>query len=943
VPIASGKTLDLLRREPEPPSGAPALCNRVGAAYLLTMFVGRATERAQIERLLALAREGRGSALLVRGEAGVGKTALLQQAAEGAAGFRLLRALGVESEAELPFAALHELVGPVVHLVKGLPGPQAKAIKAALALEDVENPDRFSVYAATLGLLAAAASERPLLCAVDDAHWLDPASAQAFAFAARRIDHEPIAMVFATRDPAPSPFSGPGLTELRLGGLPVEDAKTLVAVSAPSLLPSVVERLVKTAAGNPLALLEFAASTTQTHEGSEPLPVGEAIERSFLERSAPLSVDTRRALLLAAACDPGEQEALWSALDAEGISAESITEAERAGLLVRGRRLAFTHPLARSAIYHAVPPVDRRAAHRALAQATGDPDRRSWHLAAAAPGPDEQVAAALEEAANRALRRADVSAHAAALERAARLTPEEGIRARRLLEAGLSAEAAGQLERAEQLVAEAAELTPDEELRADAVARRSYLLFDRGELERALELATAEAERVSGLTAARVLTASGAVHALVHLLDIPAARAMSERAAELAGAAAHEDLDLCHMLAWTWQLSGDTQRALALARECADRVDVGSVLAIDLAGHFIFLEDYTNARDRFEAIIQHARKTHALGNLAYALDVQARLELLMGRPTPAYTASLEAIQLTEPLGNDVALASSLAWLALVEATLGRSEDAQSHGRRSLRITTDRGDRFNEVRARGALGLDALVRGDMAAAAGWLEPAAQMLAEGGIRLPNRFPIDGDLIEALVRSGKRAEASKQLDRLLENAGLTESRWANAVGARCRALLVDDAEADDAFESALELHEVDSNELEHARTQLAYGERLRRVRRRRDSREHLHRALEAFERLGARPWAERARAELRASGERLRPRKPTAHERLTPQELQVSLAAADGLTNKEIGARLFLSPKTVEFHLGRAYRKLDVRSRAELIKLFAKQAAPAERQSV
>jgi DNA-binding CsgD family transcriptional regulator len=903
------------------------------------MFVGRASERMEIERLLELAREGRGGALVVRGEAGVGKTALLRQAMEDAAGFRVLRALGVEFEAELPFAALHELVGPVVHLVDGLPGPQARAIKAALALEDIENPDRFSVYAATLGLLAAAASERPLLCAVDDAHWLDPASAQAFAFAARRIDHEPIAMVFATRDPELSPFSGPGLTELRLGALPVEDAKALLAISAPSLLPSVVERLVETAAGNPLALLEFAASTTQTHEGSEPLPVGEAIERSFLERSAPLSVGTRRALLLAAACDPGEHEALWSALDSEGISAESITEAERAGLLVRGRRLAFKHPLARSAVYQAAPPVDRRAAHRALAQATGDPDRRSWHLAAAAPGPDEQVAAALEEAANRALRRADVSSHAAALERAARLTPEEGARARRLLEAGLSAEAAGQLERAEKLVAEAAELTPDEELRADAVWRRSYLLFDRGELDQALELATAEAERFSGSTAARLLTAR--IHTLVHRLDIPAARATAERAAELARTREHDDLDLSHLLAWTWELSGLTQQALELARKCAERANVGSILAIDLAGQFIFLEDYAHARARFEAIIEHLRKTHALGNLAYALDVQARLELLMGRPAPAYTASLEAIQLTEPLGSDVALASSLAWLALVEATLGRSEDAQAHGRRSLRITTDRGDRFNEVRARGALGLDAFARGDMAAAAGWLEPAAQMLADGGVRLPNRFPIDGDLIETLVRSGRRAEASKQLDRLLENAELTGSRWAHAVGARCRALLVDDAKADDAFESALELHEVDSNELEHARTQLAYGERLRRLRRRRDSREHLHRALETFERLGARPWAERARAELRASGERLRPRKPTAHERLTPQELQVSLAAADGLTNKEIGARLFLSPKTVEFHLGRAYRKLDVRSRAELIKLFAKQAEPAERQ--
>jgi len=907
------------------------------------MFVGREVERAQIEHLLREAREGHGCALLVRGEAGVGKTALLEQALGRAKGFRILRASGVESEAELAFAAVHELVAPVVDLIGGLPDPQARAIKAALALEDTENPDRFSAFAATLGLLAAAASERPLLCAVDDTHWLDQASAEAFAFTARRIEHDPIAMVFSTRDPSPSSFSAPGLTELRLGGLPDEDAKALLAANAPSLLPSVVERLVETAAGNPLALLEFSASVAQTDAGGEPLPVGEAIERLFLERSLPLSADARRVLLLVAACDPGEQEALWPALDSEGVSAESIAEAERAGLVARGRRLDFPHPLARSAIYQSSPPDARRAAHRALGLATGDPDRRAWHLAAAAPGPDEEIATALEKAANRALRRADVSAHAAALERAARLTPEEGARARRLLQAGLSAEAAGQLERAEQLVAEAAELTPDKELRADALARRSYLLFDRGEFGRALELATAEAERFSGSTAARLLTASGAVHALVHLLDIPAARAMAERAAELAVAAVDENLDLCHMLAWTWQLSGDTHQALALARECAERSDVGSVLAIDLAAHFIFLEDYAQARARFEAIIEHLRTTHALGNLAYALDVKARLELAMGRPGPAYTASLEALQLTEPLGNDVALASVLSWLALVEATLGRSEDAQTHGRRSLRITTDRGDRFNEVRARGALGLDALARGDMAAAAGWLEPAAQLLAEGGVRLPNRFPIDGDLIEALVRSGKRAEASEQLGRLLENAELTGSRWAHAVGARCRALLVDDAEADAAFESALGLHEADSNELEPARTQLAYGERLRRLRRRRDSREHLHAALETFERLGARPWAERARAELRASGERLRPRKPTAHERLTPQELQVSLAAADGLTNKEIGARLFLSPKTVEFHLGRAYRKLAVRSRAELIKLFAQESAAVERLKV
>jgi DNA-binding CsgD family transcriptional regulator len=904
------------------------------------MFVGREAEQAQIERLLGNAAGGSGGALVVRGEAGVGKTALLEQAVEAAEGFRILRAVGAEVEAELPFAGLHVLVGPVVGLIPGLPEPQSKALQAALALEEIESLDRFSAYAATLGLLAAAAAEQPVLCVLDDAHWLDQASAEALVFAARRIDHDPIGMLFAIRDPAETAFAAPGLTELPLDGLKLAEAKALLAASAPSLLPAVLDRLLETAGGNPLALLEFAASATQTEESGQPLPVSEAVERVFLMRSSRLSAAAQRALLLAAACDPGDPETLWAALESEQVSGDPLAEAERAGLVVRGRRLRFTHPLARSAIYHSATPAERRAAHLILAETTNAADRRTWHLAAAALGPDEQVAAALEQLAAEARRRAGVSAAAEALERAARLTADEETRARRLFAAGLAAEATGRLERAEQLLAEAVELAADAELHADAVARRSYLLFDRGEFDVALELATAEAMRTTGSTAARVLTAGGAVHALVHRLDIPAARATAERAAKLAGAGVRQDLDLCHMLAWTWELSGQTKEALELARECADRTDVGTVLAIDFAARFIFLEDYVRARSRLELIIEHARNAHALGNLSYAVDMLARLELRMGRPAPAYAASLEAIQLTEPLGNDVALASSLAWLSLVEATLGRCEDANAHGRRSLRITTARGDRYNEVRARGGLGLAAIARGDVAAAADWLEPAAQLLADGGVRLPNTLPVHGDLIEAQARLGKHAEASKQLAGLLENAELTESRSARAVGARCRALLADDADAGEAFEAALGLHEADPNEFDRARTQLAYGERLRRLRRPRLAREQLHPALETFERLGARPWAERARAELRASGERLRSRKPAAHEQLTPQELQVSLGAAEGLTNKEIGARLFLSPKTVEFHLGRAYRKLDVRSRAELIRLFAEQAASAER---
>ena len=904
------------------------------------MLLGRQEEIAQIERLLARTRDGRGSALVLRGEAGVGKTALLNEAVGATDRIRVLRAVAVESEAEVPFAALHQLVGPVLHLIDALPEPQASAMKAALALERRQNPDRLAAYAATLGLLSAAAADQPVLCCVDDAHWLDQASADALVFIARRIEHDPIAVLFAVREPEAAMFAAPGVPELRIEGLPDADARALLAGHAPSLLPAEVDRLLETARGNPLALLEFAATAERDDQTADVLPVGEAVERAFARRSSQLSAEAQRALLLVAAADPAEPEALWSALEAAG-TVDSLTEAERAGLIVRGRRLDFTHPLARSAIYHSAAPPDCRAAHRTLASTTTAPDRRAWHLAAATSQPDEGVATALEQAAADARSRAGVSAEAAALERAAQLTPDAETRARRLLAAGLATEAAGRFERAEQLLVEAAEGTSDEEARADAVARRSYLLFDRGDFDEALELATAEAARAAGPTAARVLTSSGAIHALVHRLDIPAARATAEQAAELAGPTWRDDLDLCHMLAWTWELSGETAHALDLARDYADRTDLGSVLAIDLAGHFISLEDYSRARDRLQRIVEHTRGTHALGNLSYALDLHSRLELRMGRPLPAFAASLEALQLTEPLGNDVALASTLAWLALVEATVGRSVDAQAHGRRSFEITTERGDRFNEVRARGALGLDALARADAADALEWLEPAARLLADGGVRLPNTFPVHGDLIEAQVRLDKRAEASEALARLLENAEVTGSRWGRAVGARSRALLADDADTEEAFETALELHEEDSNELERARTELAYGERLRRLRQRRTARDHLHAALQTFEALGARPWSERARAELRASGARLRRRGRAAHEQLTPQELQVSLAAAEGLTNKEIGARLFLSPKTVEFHLGRAYRKLDVRSRKELIKLFAaQQGAVAER---
>jgi DNA-binding CsgD family transcriptional regulator len=918
------------------------LCLAAATAYLLWMLVGRQTEQEQIQRLLADAREGRGRALVLRGEAGVGKTALLEHAVEAATGFRHLHALGVESEAELPFAALDELVRPVLDLLDELPQPQANAIKAALALAEIENAERFSAYAAALGLFSAAAAQQPLLCVVDDAHWLDQASAEALVFAARRLDYDAVAMLFAVRDPAPASFSTPGLAELRLRGLTADQAKTLLATTAPTLAPAELDRLVKAAGGNPLALLEFAPGVAASTVSGAPLPVSEVVERAFLERASRLSADARRALLLVAVSGSDSPDVLWTALELERISADSLGEAERAGLIVQGRRLDFSHPLARSAIYHGAPPADRRAAHRAIAASTTEPDRGAWHEAMAATAPNEEVAAALDEAAAKARARGGLSAEAAALERAARLTPDAEVRARRLFRAGLAADACARFDQAEELFAEASALTSDAELRADAVARRSYLVFDRGDFEAAIELANSEAEHAAPATAARLLTSSGVIHALIHALDIPAARRTAERAAELAGdEEAADDPDIRHMLAWAWELSGLREQALELIRECAGRVEVGTVLAVDVANRFLFLEDYDSAQKLFDRVIEYDREVGALQFLGYALDMRSLLDARTGRLAPAYALALEALQLTESLGTDTATAACLARLAHLEAVLGRSAGAIEHGRRSLQISEKRGDRWNIVRARSALGLEALARGDAAGTVTWLAPAAEMLASGGHRLRNNFRLDGDLIEAYVRLGEKREAEQKLADLLEHAEESRSPWALAVGARCRALVAEEGDVDEAFTAALKLHASEPSAWERARTELAYGERLRRRRQPRAAREQLHAALTGFERLGSKPWADRARAELHASGERLRRRRdPAAHDQLTPQELQVSLAAADGLTSKEIGARLFLSPKTVDFHLGRAYRKLDVRSRAELIKLFAQQATGAER---
>jgi DNA-binding CsgD family transcriptional regulator len=884
------------------------------------MLLGRDEECARIDALLEDARESTSGALVLRGEAGIGKSALLEYAAKNAVGFTVLQTLGVESEAEIAFAGAQQLLRPVMGVAAELPDLQTAALNTAFALADGPPPERLTFYSALLGLLAAAAEEQPLLCLVDDAQWLDATSAEALAFASRRLHAEGAVVLFAVREPEAATFAAPGVSELRIGPLPPSAARALLAERTPELAARTVERLVELTGGNPLALLEGARGLNEAQQSGDeplhpPLPVNAAVERAFLERFAGLGADTQQALLLLAAGDPDDAATTDRALAAAGLL-DAITEAEGAGL-VRPGRLLFSHPLARSSIHQSARPADRRHAHAALAEASNEPDRRAWHLAAAADGPDEQVARALEQAAELARRRGGVAAEARALERAARLTPDDDRRARRLYAAALATEQAGWLEHAESLIIEAAELTDDAELRSEAISRRAYLLFDRGRFDDAYELAVGEANLATPTTAV-----GGALRPLWRRLDFANALRLADRVRPTPDGGV-PDPDIDTQVAWVWAMAGRVEEPLTLIRRSLALADPGTWLAVDCGNIFLYLEHYAAARDVIERAVDTSRSLNAIGTLGYALDQLAKIETRVGDLTRAYALELESVQLTEPLGNEVGLAASLIWLALIEAILGRHE-ARGHAERGLEIAQRLHDPWNRVRALGVIGLDALGQGDPQAAVQALEPAVATAVDGGIANPNFLRLDADLIEALVHVGRDAEARQHVVRLESQAEATGSDWARSVAGRCRALV-----SEATFDEALKEHRPEAGAFEEARTRLCYGERLRRDGERRAARAQLRTALESFEWLGAQRWAERARVELRASGAHLRRRDPTAAEVLTPQELQIMLLVAEGLTNRDVATRLFLSPKTVEFHLTRIYRKLGVSSRAELVR--------------
>jgi DNA-binding CsgD family transcriptional regulator len=919
------------------------------------MFVGRERERARIDRLLEAARGGVSGALLLHGEAGIGKTALMRWAIGRATGMRVLRARGIETESDIPFAGLAELVSPLLDRLDAIPEVQARALRGALALGPATPHDRFTVPAGLLSLLGVGAEEQPVLAAIDDAQWLDEPSLEAFLFAGRRLEAEGIAMLGSVRDgTTAAALEVPWLERLRISPLADDEARELLAGTHPErLAPSVADRLVSTAAGNPLALLEIPRQLSDGQRAGrepleEPLRPGTGVERAFRRALDALDDDARRALLVAATAHTGRLDVIEPALREAGLSATHLAPAENARLIaVSDGEVDFRHPLLRSTAYHATSAAERRGAHAALAATApeGSPER-AWHLAAGAVAPDEAVAAALEVAALDARGRGAHATAARDFGRAAQLTPDDEPRARRLLEAAVDATRSGEPDRAFALLGDAARLASDPLLAADVQRMTGHVEMRRGSPLVAYELLVAEAERVRSRDprrAAGMFLEASVTHMLTG--DTDALIATAERARALATAADPAvELLATTVIGEAHLVLGDVAQGDAMLSACEPFLLEGDPLAIveivGMAAHSsVWIEKFDRAQRIFDRLIAAARDASAVSALIYPLAARADLDFRLGRWATARAEAAESVELAQDTGQLPLLAQSLAALAHMEAAMGAEDECRRHVAEGLELVARFKSDATGTYLQASLGLLELGLGRIPEAIAALEETQRHVDRLRMQ-PALVQCTPDLIEAYARAGRREDALGLLERFEERARPTGSRWAQAAVARSRALLGPDEEIRPAFEAALALHEGLPMPFERARTLLCLGERLRRARQRADAREPLRTALETFERLSARGWAERTRTELRATGEQQVRRTETAAEQLTPHELQIAVLVAQGMTNREAAAALFLSPKTIEYHLGQIYRKLDVRGRAQLARLMAMELPEGER---
>jgi DNA-binding CsgD family transcriptional regulator/tetratricopeptide (TPR) repeat protein len=900
------------------------------------MLLDRRSECEVLDRLLEAVRGGQSRVLVLRGEPGVGKTALLEYVVGQTSGFRVARAAGVQSEMELAFAGLQLLCAPMLDRLERLPPPQRDALGTAFGLRGGVAPDRFLVGLAVLGLLSEVADERPLVCLVDDAQWLDRASLQTLEFVARRLFAESVALVFAVRQSgAEQPLTG--LPEVVVEGLQNGDARALLgSVIRWPLDERVRDRIVAETRGNPLALLELPRGLTPAELAGgfglpvQPLPA--RIEDSFQRRLAPLPAETRRLMLVAAAEPVGETTLVWRAAGRLGIGVEAADAAESEGLVDFGARVRFRHPLVRSAIYRAASPQGRRDAHRALAEVTDpqiDPDRRAWHLAQAASGPDENVASELERSASRAQARGGLAAAAAFLEQAAKLTPSPARRGERALAAAQAKHQAGAPDTAQGLLATAQAGPLDELQRARVDLLRAQIAFAVNRGSDAPPLLLTAAKRLEPLdvglareTYLDALQAAMFVGRLASgggLLEV----AQAAREAPLSSQpprAADLLLDGLALQITEGYPAGTPilRRALSAFRKEPISIEEGLRWLWLACRAAVYLWDHETWYVLSTRHVQLARDAGALTVLPIALISRMAVHLWAGELAAAASLVNEVETVTDATGSHLAPYGALG----LAAWRGRVAEASE----LIKTST------NEVVARGegqGLALIDWTSAVLYNGVGRYEDAlvaAQRAAEHPEELPFAWGLV-ELIEAATRSGKAARAGDALQRLSETTRTSGTDWALGIEARSRALLSDGEAAERLYRQAIDRLGRTRVRVELARAHLLYGEWLRRERRRLDAREQLRTAHEMFATMGAEGFAERAEHELLATGETARKRTVGSSSRLTAQEAQVARLARDGLSNPEIGARLFISRRTVQYHLRKVFTKLDITSRGQL----------------
>jgi DNA-binding CsgD family transcriptional regulator len=877
--------------------------------------------------------------LVLRGEAGIGKSALLDYLADNAPGCRIARTAGVESEMELAFAGLQQLCSPLLHGLERLPGPQRTALSTAFGLSTGVPPDPFFVGLATLSLLCAVGEDEPLLCLVDDAQWLDSASAMTLAFVARRLLAEPVGLVFAVREPAPEPTLR-GFPDLPVRGLEHADARAVLgtALRAP-LEPAVQDGILAEARGNPLALLELPRTVTPAElafgfarPGATPL-LGR-IEQDFLQRILALPPDSRRLLVTAAVEPVGDAPLLWRAAERLGVGVGATAPAEAAGLIDSGARVRFRHPLVRSAACQSASGSELREVHLALAESTDPelaPDRRAWHLAFAATGPDESVAAELERSATRAQARGGLAAAAAFLERACELTPDPARRASRILAAAQARHQSGASEAASALLA-SAELEPLDGLhRARVKVLSAQIAFASSSGRDAPPLLLAAARQLEPLDVALsrdayrdALSAAIFVGRLARdggVVEVADAAARAPRPAS--GGPTELLLDGFATVITKGFAAGTPLLRRAVESICTEGLsEAESIRWLWLATHAA--HDVWDDESWEVLSTRHlslARQVGALMMMPLALSARIGLHLYAGELVEATALVQEIETVIEVTGNRLPPYGALA----LAARQGREAEATALIRSAREELVPRGE---------GMGLTLVEHAEAVLHNGLGQyPAAMSAAMRGAAHPQELGFATwclvELVEAAARSGERAVAADALERLSLTTRPSGTDWAIGIEARCRALMSSDDDAESRHQEAIHHLGRSRIRMELARAHLLYGEWLRRIGRRTDARNELRAAHQFFTEMGVHGYAERARRELQATGETVRKRNVGTVDQLTAQEAQIARLAREGRTNPEIGALLFLSPRTVEWHLRKVFMKLGVSSRRELWK--------------